>query len=60
MSKPRPYSFWPVDQVRGCAQPCWAIGRWGPAMIVMTDDVAIVRLVVEALNALDEQQKQEF
>lgn len=54
MSKPKPYSFWPVDPVRGGAEPCWAIGRWGPAMIVMADDESTVDLLVKALNAYDE------
>lgn len=53
MSKPKPYSFWPIDQVRGWGEPCWAIGRWGPAMIVMTDE-ATIEHVVNALNAYDE------
>lgn len=54
MSKPKPYSWWRVAPIPGCAEPCWAIGRWGPAIIVMTDDEATVQLVVDALNAYDE------
>lgn len=59
MSTLKPYSFWPVDPPRsgyGEEIRAWAVGRWGPAMFVLTDDEALVALVVDALNAQDDKE----
>ena len=35
-------------------QPRWAVGRYGPRMIIQTDEEDTVRMVVDALNRMFE------